>query len=74
MKDVELSAVRSHLRLCTVLLVHRLTRLENQKVKLSLYYATLQHTKVLLNLAQELEGFALQDPDMWDDEPESIPF
>lgn len=72
--DVELSVLMSHLKACRLVLEHRQERLDKTKSKLSLHYARLRHTKIMAGLVAELEGVAHQDPDNWNDEPDSFPF
>ena len=72
--DIELQVVRSHLRLAAMALQQRTRKLENTRSKLSRHYSTVAHTAALLVLLEELQGLVLQDPDLWDDEPENVPF
>ena len=74
MKDTELTVATGHVRGALLVMKHRRTRLETTKTKLSRHYNTLIHTEATINLLHELEGFLIQDPDNWDDEPESVPF
>lgn len=70
----ELKIVRSHLRLCAMALEERQKRLDNTTSKLSLHYNRVAHTAMMLELVQELQGLATQDPDLWEDEPDVVPF
>lgn len=72
--DVELQAARSHARLMIAVLIAREKRLQQTKSKLSLHYNTVAHTRVLIGLVEELQGVLEQDPQMWEDEPDIVPF
>ncbi len=72
--DEYLAAVTSHLRLAEQTLHLRLAKLERIKSRDSRHYNRLQHTRSMLLLVQELRGMSMQDPDMWDDEPDLVPF
>lgn len=72
--DHFLEGVQSHLKLCRLLLEARLSKIENSKTKLSRDYNRMKHTRAMVGLIEELEGVVTQDPDNWDEEPESVPF
>jgi len=72
--DIHLQVLASHLRLAEMALEARTKGLENTRSKHSRHYNRVNHTAAMLSLVQELRGLALQDPDVWDDEPELVPF
>ena len=72
--DTELQVVADQLRLAEMALEHRLKKLENTRSKLSRHYNRVSHTTALLSLVQEMRGVVLQDPDVWDEEPDLVPF
>ena len=72
--DAEFSVAQSHLKLCRLALNQRLKTLEARTSKQSRHYNRLKHTRSMLVLLMELEGMVMQDPDLWDDEPDLVPF
>lgn len=72
--DSELATAQAHIKLAYQVLEHRLKRLESTRSKLSRHYNRLAHTRAMIELLQQIAGLVHQDPDLWDDEPESIPF
>lgn len=72
--DAHITAVRSHLKLANAVLEERLRALETTRTRLSRHYSTVAHTRAMLTLVEELRGLAEQDPDMWDAEPDIVPF
>lgn len=72
--DEYMQSVTSQLKLADLMLHARLAKLERQTDRPSRHYNRLQHTRSMLLLVQELRGMALQDPDMWEDEPDLVPF
>lgn len=72
--DIELRNATSQLRLALLSMQHRHKRLVATTERKSRHYNRLQHTAAAVSLLEELLGMLLQDPDHWDDEPESVPF
>lgn len=72
--DKELQQATSQLRLALMCLQQREKRLQNTGRKLSRHYNRVQHTQAMIGLLEEILGVALQDPDVWDDEPDLVPF
>lgn len=72
--DTELSVAKSHLTGAGLVLRHRHKRLENTRSRMSRHYNRLQHTDILISLIEEILGLIEQDPDMWDDNPDIVPF
>lgn len=72
--DQYLSALRSQLAMCEKLLVERTKKVARDPQGLSTYNARLTHTLAMYHLVQELRGMVEQDPDLWEDEPDIVPF
>ncbi len=72
--DADLSAANAHLYLTMLCLVARQSRLEKTTTRMSRHYSRIAHTVALIHLVEELQGLVQQDPDMWDDEPDLVPF
>ncbi len=72
--DTYLQNVDSHLKLCRLLLIDRIKKLEASKKRESRHYSRLAHSRALLSLIEEVAGLVLQDPDVWDEEPDLVPF
>lgn len=74
MKDIQLVAARSQVRLALMAMEQRRKILAKLESKLSRHYNRVAHTEATIILMEELLGMMLQDPDHWDDEPELVPF
>lgn len=72
--DPYINAAASHLKLADNTLRARLDKLEKATTKTSRHYNKIQHTHSMISLIEELRGIVLQDPDMWDEEPDLVPF
>lgn len=72
--DSELAAARASIKLALQALEARRKRLENTRSKLSRHYNRVQHTAAMIGLLEQVAGVLLHDPDLWDDEPDSVPF
>lgn len=72
--DIELKTAAMHLRLAALALTERGSRLESARTRMSRHYNRVQHTAALIALLEELRGVIQQDPDLWDDNPDDVPF
>ncbi len=72
--DTDIRLVRGQLNTSLKMLKLRRQRLEESKQKLSRHFSKLAHTRAMEGLLEELLGLLHQDPDLWDDEPDIVPF
>lgn len=67
-------AVQSYLKLADQALRARAARLSAETTKTSRFYNRVAHTRAMLEELEVLRGLLVQDPDNWDEEPDSVPF
>lgn len=72
--DIELQQAQGQLRMALMCLQARDKRLRLMRSKWSRHYTRISHTKAMIGLLEELLGVVMQDPDVWDDEPDIVPF
>ena len=72
--DNELAVVKSHLLLAEMALQARKKRLDTTSVRLSRHYNRVKHTAAMLDSVHYIRELVKEDPDLWEDEDEAVPF